>query len=144
MNSWTTKNSAFNVNIEQRLIRVMQSKGARFCKMSHNSDIDNKNSKWWEDDTCNEETLAPDGGGESKNKEEDDTCNDDADENQSSRKLKQDITVTTVDGDSVTGYITHWVTGPCSGTNEINWFIIQPGKYPTKYILTNELLVEDL
>jgi len=122
MNSWTTKNSAFNVNIEQRLIRVMQSKGARFCKMSHNSDIDNKNSKWWEDDTRN----------------------DDADENQSSRKLKQDITVTTVDGDSVTGYITHWVTGPCSGTNEINWFIIQPGKYPTKYILTNELFVEDL
>lgn len=122
MNSWTTKNSAFNVNIEQRLIRVMQSKGARFCKMSHNSDIDNKNSKWWEDDTRN----------------------DDADENQSMRKLKQDITVTTVDGDSVTGYITHWVTGPCSGTNEINWFIIQPGKYPTKYILTNELFVEDL
>ena len=122
MNSWTTKNSAFNVNIEQRLIRVMQSKGARFCKMSHNSDIDNKNSKWWEDDTRN----------------------DDADENQSMRKLKQDITVTTVDGDSVTGYITHWVTGPCSGTNEINWFIIQPGKYPTKYILTNDLFVEDL
>ena len=60
------------------------------------------------------------------------------------RKLKQDITVTTVDGDSVTGYITHWVTGPCSGTNEINWFIIQPGKYPTKYILTNDLFVEDL
>lgn len=120
MNSWTTKNSAFNVNIEQRLIRVMQSKGARFCKMSHNSDIDNKNSKWWEDDTCNDDVKAD------------------------ARKLKQDITVTTVDGDSVTGYITHWVTGPCSGTNEINWFIIQPGKYPTKYILTNELLVEDL
>jgi len=122
MNSWTTKNSAFNVNIEQRLIRVMQSKGARFCKMSHNSDIDNKSSKWWEDDTRN----------------------DNADENQSRRKLKQDITVTTIDGDSVTGYITHWVTGPCIGTNEINWFIIQPGKYPTKYILTNELFVEDL
>ena len=121
MNSWTTKNSAFNVNIEQRLIRVMQSKGARFCKMSHNSDIDNKNSKWWED-----------GPSES------------AGEDQSRRKLKQDITVTTVDGDSVTGYITHWVKGPCSGTNEINWFIIQPGKYPTKYILTNDLFVEDL
>jgi len=122
MHYWTTKKRAFNVNIEKRLIRAMQSKGARFCKMSDNSDIDNKNSKWWEDDTCN----------------------DDADENQSRRKLKQDITVTTVDGDSVTGYITHWVKGPCSGTNEINWFIIQPGKYPTKYILTNELLVEDL
>ncbi len=122
MHYWTTKKRAFNVNIEKRLIRTMQSKGARFCKMSDNSDIDNKNSKWWEDDTCN----------------------DDADENQSRRKLKQDITVTTVDGDSVTGYITHWVKGPCSGTNEINWFIIQPGKYPTKYILTNELLVEDL
>ena len=122
MNSWTTKNSAFNVNIEKKLIRAMQSKGARFCKMSDNSDIDNENSTWWEDATRVDE----------------------AGENQSYRKLKQDITVTTVDGDSVTGYITHWVTGPCSGTNEINWFIIQPGKYPTKYILTNELLVEDL
>jgi hypothetical protein len=120
MNSWTTKNGAFNVNINERLIRVMKSKGARFCKMSDNSDIDNESSTRCEDDT-----------------------NTDG-ENQSGRKLKQDITVTTVDGDSVTGYITHWVVGPCTGTNEINWFIIQPGKYPTEYILTNELFVEDL
>jgi hypothetical protein len=51
MNSWTTKNGAFNVNINERLIRVMKSKGARFCKMSDNSDIDNESSTRCEDDT---------------------------------------------------------------------------------------------
>ena len=123
MDSWTTENQSFDVNIEKRLIRAMKDKGARFCKMSDNSDIDNENSTWWEDSTTT-----------------------DTDKKKHCRKLRQDITVTTVDGDSVTGYVTHWVTGPCSGTNEINWFIIQPGKYPTKYILTDgvELFVEDL
>jgi hypothetical protein len=122
MDSWTTENQSFDVNIEKRLIRAMKDKGARFCKMSDNSDIDNENSTWWEDSATG------------------------TDGNNSCRKLRQDITVTTVDGDSVTGYVTHWVTGPCSGTNEINWFIIQPGKYPTKYILTDDvgLFVEDL
>ena len=121
MYSWTTKNRAFNVNIEKRLIRAMKDKGAQIGKMDDNSDINNKASSWWED-----------GASES------------TDQGESYRKLKQDITVTTIDGDSITGYITHWVAGPCSGTNEINWFIIQPGKYPTKYILTDELFVEDL
>jgi len=122
MDSWTTENQSFDVNIEKRLIRAMKDKGARFCKMSDNSDIDNENSTWWEDSATG------------------------TDGNNSCRKLRQGITVATVDGDSVTGYVTHWVTGPCSGTNEINWFIIQPGKYPTKYILTDDvgLFVEDL
>jgi len=122
MDSWTTENQSFDVNIEKRLIKAMKDKGARFCKMSDNSDIDNEKSTWWEDSAT------------------------DTDGNNSCRKLRQGITVATVDGDSVTGYVTHWVTGPCSGTNEINWFIIQPGKYPTKYILTDDvgLFVEDL
>ncbi len=100
----------------------MKDKGARFCKMSDNSDIDNENSTWWEDSATG------------------------TDGNNSCRKLRQGITVATVDGGSVTGYVTHWVAGPCSGTNEINWFIIQPGKYPTKYILTDDvgLFVGDL
>lgn len=121
---WKTKNQSFDVNIEESLVRVMKSKGARFCKMSDNRGIDDEKSTWWEDDTRD----------------------NDADQNKSGRKLRQDITVTTVDGDSVTGYIIHWVTGPCNGSNEINWFIIQPGKYPTKYILTDnvDLSVEDL
>ena len=120
---WKTKSNSFTVNINERLIRAMKNKGARFCKMSDNSDIDDKNSSWWTDHT--EET----------------------DENQSEethRILKPNITVKTVDGDSVTGYITHWVRGPCSGTDEKNWFIIQPGQYPTSYTYNNEMIVEDM
>ena len=130
MNYWTTKNQSFDVNIEKRLVKSMKSKGARFCKMSDNIGIDDEKSTWWQNDT----------------RDNDADQNNDAGQNKSGRKLKQDIKVTTVDGDSVTGYIIHWVTGPCSGTNEINWFIIQPGKYPTKYILTDnvDLSVEDL
>jgi len=112
MSPWKTKSNSFTVNINERLIRAMKNKGARFCKMGDNGDIDNENSSWWMDETH--------------------------------RKLKENITVKTVDGDSVTGYITHWVRGPCSGTNEKNWFIIQPGQYPTTYTLDNAMIVEDL
>ena len=46
---WKTKSNSFTVNINERLIRAMKNKGARFCKMSDNSDIDNENSSWWMD-----------------------------------------------------------------------------------------------
>ena len=112
----------------------MKNKGARFCKMSDNGDIDNENSSWWMDVTT-------------EKSDENQSDENQSDENQSyetHRKLKENITVKTVDGDSVTGYITHWVRGPCSGTNEKNWFIIQPGQYPTIYTLENAMIVEDL
>ena len=129
---WKTKSNSFTVNINERLIRAMKNKGARFCKMSDNSDIDNENSSWWMD-------VATEKNDENQSEE--------TDENQSEethRILKPNITVKTVDGDSVTGYITHWVRGPCSGTDEKNWFIIQPGQYPTSYTYNNEMIVEDM
>ena len=47
---WKTKSNSFTVNINERLIRAMKNKGARFCKMSDNSDIDNESSVvyYWE------------------------------------------------------------------------------------------------
>jgi len=134
MSPWKTKSNSFTVNINERLIMAMKNKGARFCKMGDNGDIDNENSSWWMDVT----TEKNDENQSDKNQ---------SDENQSDethRKLKENITVKTVDGDSVTGYISHWVREPCSGTNEKNWFIIQPGQYPTTYTLENAMIVEDL
>ena len=139
MSPWKTKSNSFTVNINERLIRAMKNKGARFCKMGDNGDIDNENSSWWMDVT----TEKNDENQSDKNQSDENQ----SDENQSEethRKLKENITVKTVDGDSVTGYITHWVRGPCSGTNEKNWFIIQPGQYPTTYTLDNAMIVEDL
>ena len=136
---WKTKSISFKVNIDEKLIRAMKNKGARFCKMGDNGDIDNENSSWWTDYT--EETD------ENQSEETDENQSEETDENQSEethRILKSNITVKTVDGDSVTGYITHWVRGPCSGTNEKNWFIIQPGQYPTSYTYNNEIIVEDM
>ena len=139
MSPWKTKSNSFTVNINERLIRAMKNKGARFCKMGDNGDIDNENSSWWMDVT----TEKNDENQSDKNQSDENQ----SEENQSEethRKLKENITVKTVDGDSVTGYITHWVRGPCSGTNEKNWFIIQPGQYPTTYTLENAMIVEDL
>jgi hypothetical protein len=137
---WKTKSNSFTVNINERLIRAMKNKGARFCKMSDNSDIDNENSSWWMD-------VATEKNDENQSEETDENQSEETDENQSEethRILKPNITVKTVDGDSVTGYITHWVRGQCSGTDEKNWFIIQPGQYPTSYTYNNEMIVEDM
>jgi hypothetical protein len=139
---WKTKSNSFTLNINERLIRAMKNKGARFCKMSDNGDIDNENSSWWTDHTAEETDENQSDETQSKENQSKET-----DENQSEethRILKPNITVKTVDGDYVTGYITHWVRGPCSGTDEKNWFIIQPGRYPTSYTYNNEIIVEDM
>ena len=110
MDIWTTQNgNKHQVNIGQTLINCMQEKGARFCKFADNIDINDETSIYYED---------------AKN-DYDNTVH---------RKLKDSITVTCEDGESITGYVNHMVKGPCSGTNEKNWFIIQPGTYPTIYI----------
>jgi hypothetical protein len=109
MSIWTTKNgNAHQLNIDLALINCMQEKGARFCTFADNLGIDDKTSDYYED---------------AKN------------DNVVNRKFKDIITVTCEDGESVTGYVIHMVKGPCAGSNEKNWFIIQPGTYPTKYIL---------
>jgi len=69
------------------------------------------------------------------------TKNDADDADGSSRVLRQGITVTAENGDEVTGYISHWVVNAnlqTTGTNIQNWFIFQPGTYPTSYIISSE------
>ena len=89
----------------------MKNKGAQYCRMKDNHEIQNEDSKWYEDFTYKDIGSDTDTTG---------------------RRHKQDITVISVNGNKVTGYISHWVKGPCAATPEQNWFIIQPGKYPTQ------------
>ena len=37
------------------------------------------------------------------------------------------------DGETPTGYVTHYVNGIAAATDIKNWFIFQPGTYPTTY-----------
>ena len=105
MGIWTTKNGQrYNINIDQDFINKMQSYGARFCWMRENYQIDNENSDYYKD------------------------CEVDGNKK---RKLKEGITVICEDRERITGYITHWVKGDGDGTNQTDWFIIQPGTYPT-------------
>ena len=116
MGVWITQNgNKYSLNIEAENIIMMQSHGARFCWMRENSKILDKNSDYYEDYKEDDETM---------------------------RKLKEDITVVCEDGENITGYVTHWVRGPAAGTNQQNWFIIQPGKYPT--YCHKKMVVEDL
>jgi hypothetical protein len=116
MGIWTTQNgNTYSINIEENNIVMMQSYGARLCWMHDNRDILDEKSDYYEDYKENDQTL---------------------------RTMKEGITVVCEDGDYITGYVTHWVRGPASGTNERNWFIIQPGKYPT--YCYKKMVVEDL
>jgi len=110
MNNWVTRNNKVHkVNIYKTLINCMQEKGARFCKFKDNVGINNEeNSDFYEDDKTQD------------NKH---------------RVFKENITVVCEDGENITGYITHIVNGGCYGTDESNWFIIQPGNYPTNYTI---------
>ena len=58
------------------------------------------------------------------------------------RILKKDIFVVCADGETLTGYVVHYVKGPASATNIKNWFIFQPGNYPTKYIIQRKEIVD--
>ena len=58
------------------------------------------------------------------------------------RMLKEEITVVCEDGENITGYVSHWVRGPAAATNQRDWFIVQPGKYPT--YCHKKMVVEDL
>ena len=118
MGIWTTQNgNTHSLNLEQKNIAMMKSYGARLCWMRDNRGIFDEKSDYYED------------------YEED---------NDTGRKLKQGITVVCEDGESITGYVTHWVRGPASGTNQRDWFIIQPGTYPTYCNEKVEMVIEDL
>ena len=119
MGLWKTKDnpSGFEVNIVQEHIEAMKREGASFCWMSDNKGInDENNENYWEIDTDSEK-----------------------EENKESRRLKEDIQVVDSDGKTISGYVNHMVREPCFGTLLRNWFIIQPGSYPTKYIIKNNV-----
>ena len=119
MGTWTTKNgNAYSLNIDDWMINRMKTYGARLCWMRDNGGILDENSDYYEDYT--------------------------AEDNETGRKLKEGITVVCEDGENITGYVTHWVRGPASGTDQRDWFIIQPGTYPTYCNKKFEMVIEDL
>ena len=111
------------LNISQSLIESMKKAGARFCWFKDTPGINDAQN----------ETFY--------NKKED--------ENNLCGGFIEGITVTAENGDKLTGYISHWVENSnlqTVGTNIQNWFIFQPGTYPTSYIISseNEVVVTDL
>lgn len=116
MGYWTTKSGErYLLNIERTLIESMKKKGACFCWFRDTPGIN---------DAQNETFYMTKEDGED-----------------SSRVLRQGITVTAENGDEVTGYVSHWVENSnlqTTGTNIQNWFIFQPGTYPTSYIISSE------
>jgi hypothetical protein len=109
MGIWNTyKGKSHKVNIVEDNIEIMQSHGARFCWFDDNPMIKDEKSEFYE------------------------TKKDFNDNPQ--QVLNEDITVVCEDGESITGYVTHFV-------GEEGWFIIQPGTYPT---YNSGMYVEDL
>ena len=75
------------------------------------------------------------------------------DTNDPHRALREGITVVTENGEKVNGYVVHWVRNynyETPGTDIQNWFIFQPGTYPTHYIIkkpkhpNSEIVITDL
>ena len=109
MGIWRTNENprGYNVNIISDQIAAMKRKGAVLCWIRDNPGICDETSDYWED-----------------NSEGDDR----------SRRRKQNISVVDADGNTIEeGYVAHMVNGPCFGTNICDWFIFQPGTYPTYY-----------
>lgn len=123
MGIWTTNNgNKHNVNIKSTLVSAMRAKGARFCWLNDNPGINDKNNNTYYQSVTEDET---------------------------SRCLRQDITVVCEDGETLTGYVNHLVRGSAAGTNISSWFIFQPGSYPTNYHIQhsvdkNDIYVEEL
>jgi len=110
MGIWTTKNgNVHNVNIEDNHLLAMKAQGSRFCWFQDNPGINDENNNTYYED--------------SKAEVDDETR----------RTLRQGITVVCEDGETLTGYVSHYVKGHASATNIKNWFIFQPGTYPTTY-----------
>ena len=122
MGIWNTNNgNKYNVNIKPGLVSAMRAKGARFCWFRDNPGINNESDNtYYEDVTSDNETH---------------------------RKLREGITVVCEDGESLVGYVTHYVSnesGQTTGTNISDWFIFQPGTYPTHYIIQYSVDEDDV
>ena len=105
---WTENGEEFVVNMFDNNIARLKNKGCKFCWMSDNPGIKDENNT-----TFYETKTIPNAGTEGGT---DKQC------------LKDDISVRCVGGNQVTGYIIHWVRGPCAASDEKDWFIIKPGK----------------
>ena len=104
---WNTNNgNKHNVNITPGLVSAMRAKGARFCWLNDNPGINDKNNNTYFEDTVDDGTH---------------------------RQRRENISVLCEDGETLTGYVIHLVSGSATGTNITNWFIFQPGTYPTVY-----------
>ena len=110
MGTWTTKNgNVHNVNIEDSHLLAMKAQGSRFCWFQDNPGINDENNNTYYEDSKDEV------------------------DGETHRILRQGITVVCEDGETLTGYVSHCVSGPAAATNIKNWFIFQPGTYPTTY-----------
>jgi hypothetical protein len=105
---WTENGEEFVVNMFDNNIARLKNKGCKFCWMSDNPGIKDENNT-----TFYETKTIPNAGTE---------------EGTGKQCLKDDISVRCVGGNQVTGYIIHWVRGPCAASDEKDWFIIKPGK----------------
>tara|TARA_B100000674_G_C37944582_1_gene964278 strand:- start:142 stop:549 length:408 start_codon:yes stop_codon:yes gene_type:complete len=130
MGLWRTEKNpdGFEVNIGQSHIEAMQREGASFCWMSDNVGINDKNNEnYW------------------KNVPDNEKSNDQKEGDNNHRQRKdRDVQVLNSDGNTVIGYITHIVEGPCFGTPLCNWFIIQPNSYPTNYMYCKDVTRDDV
>ena len=120
MGTWTTKNgNVHNVNIEDSHLLAMKAQGNRFCWFQDNPGINDENNNTYYEDSKNEV------------------------DGETHRTLRQGITVVCEDGETLTGYVSHYVKGHASATNIKNWFIFQPGTYPTTYSMI-DMHIEEL
>lgn len=127
MGYWhTDSGKKFKVNLDQDLIAAMKDAGSCFCWFKDNPGIDDENNETFY------ETKEDDG--------------------EKTRVLRENIKVTAENGQilpTLSGYVSHWVEnkdGQTMGTNIKEWFIFQPGTYPTSYIISreNDVVVTDL
>ena len=105
MGIYTDSNGdARTINIDGNSLKLIQNNpDFHFCWMRENSPIQDKQSDYYEDIT---------------------------EDNETHRIFKNQLTVKTASGNSVTGRMYHWVRGHCCGTDLKDWFIICTKPYP--------------
>jgi len=99
-----THGNTYSINIgDPELQMISHNPDFHFCWMNENESIEDENSDYYED---------------KKN------------DNETTRVLKEQITVRTAAGETITGRVWHWVDGPCFGTKLMSWFILCTKPYP--------------
>jgi len=96
--------NTYSINIgDPELQMISNNPDFHFCWMNENGSIQDENSDFYQDKTEN---------------------------NNKRRVLKEQITVRTAAGETITGRVWHWVCGHCAGTKLRSWFIICTKPYP--------------